>query len=295
VWPSRCHRLPPEATSGARGPRCYSYGALRIPRVLPLLAALAAASACATGVNDDDSEDSGGPYPAADASTDHATATDASPTYDVAQPTDTGAGDVSIAADSGTGKDGEAGSITPSDTGAPDTAAPETGSSTCVGHGFAGALVTFDLSSQTGSETSAAATSSATGVTGGALSRAAALTAESGSGSINSSGWGTTTSADATKYYTFTVTPASGCTVALTTLALDVKASSTGPASGNVATSADSFGVHSTTFAGTATPSVSLGVSSTSAIEIRVYGFGASSSSGTFRVENTLTLSGSIQ
>jgi hypothetical protein len=36
------------------------------------------------------------------------------------------------------------------------------------------------------------------------------------------------------------------------------------------------------------------GATGSSPIEIRVYGYGASGSSGTFRIENTLTVSGSI-
>jgi hypothetical protein len=92
------------------------------------------------------------------------------------------------------------------------------------------------------------------------------------------------------------VTPAAGCSVTLTALALDVKASSTGPASGDVATSADAFATHTASFAGSATPTVTLaGASGTGAIEVRVYGYGATGSSGTFRIENTLTVSGSIE
>ena len=68
-----------------------------------------------------------------------------------------------------------------------------------------------------------------------------------------------------------------------------------GPATADVATSADSFAAHTTSFAGTATPSVTLaGATGSGPIEIRVYGYGASGSSGTFRIENTLTVSGSI-
>jgi len=74
-----------------------------------------------------------------------------------------------------------------------------------------------------------------------------------------------------------------------------VKASATGPSTADVATSADSFATHSASFSSTSTPSVTLaGASGSSPIEVRVYGYGASGSSGTLRIENTLTLSGSI-
>jgi hypothetical protein len=56
------------------------------------------------------------------------------------------------------------------------------------------------------------------------------------------------------------------------------------------------FANHGTAFAGTATPKVTLSVSAaTSAIEVRIYGYGASASGGTFRIQNTVSLGGSIQ
>jgi len=218
---------------------------------------------------------------------------------DNGSPGDTGAPSDAGPSDTGTGGDtGLAETGTPADTGTASDAAPDTSStdSGCPGHGTTGALVTFDLSSQSGSETSATATTSATGVSGGtALSRASTLTAASGSGSINASGWPTTATANASDYFTLTVTPTAGCAVTLTSLAVDVKASSTGPSKGDVATSADAFATHTASFAGTSTPTVPLtGVTSSSPIEVRVYGYGASGSSGTLRIENTLTLSGSI-
>ena len=265
---------------------------------LALLASLGL-SACATGVDSfiDDDAGTGLPYEAGvgDAGSeggqsayDGGFSGDSGTAYDSSSSDDTGSGDDTGAMSGDTG-------VPPADGGPVDTGAP--GDSGCIGSGYSGALVTFDLSAQAGNETSVAATTSAKGVTGGALSRSAALTAVSGSGSINASGWATMATADATKYFTFTVTPAAGCTVTLTSLALDVKASSTGPTKGDVATSADAFATHTApAFAGTATPSVTLsGVSGSSAVEIRVYGYGASSSAGTLRIQNTMTLSGKIQ
>jgi hypothetical protein len=179
------------------------------------------------------------------------------------------------------------------DSGAPD-AGIDTGSG-CIAHGFSGTLVTFDLSSEPGNEATAPVTSTATGVTSSALGRAAAINPVNGNGSINGDNWGTGASADPTRYYTFTVTPASGCTLDVTSLTYDVRASSTGPANGDVATSVDSFGTHSAAFAGTSTGTASLGATSSGAIEIRVFGFGATSSAGTFRIENTLSLGGNLQ
>jgi hypothetical protein len=222
---------------------------------------------------------------------DSGSAFDASSPGDSQAPGEAGpSGDSGSVADAGGGSDGGG----PTDAGGGEAAPPYDGG--CAGHGTTGALVTFDLSSQSGSEASAAATTVATGVTSGDLSRASGLTAVSGSGSINASGWPTASTADATKYFTFTVTPASGCTVSLTTLALDVSASSTGPTKADVATSGDSFATHTASFAGTATPTATLtGASGTGPIEVRVYGYAAGGSAGTFRIRNELTLSGTIE
>jgi hypothetical protein len=262
-------------------------------------------ASCATGV--DSGSDVTGPVDAglrADAASLEGGSNDAAATVDTGsagsmggddggEPDDAGGTETGTPeagpADAGTGVDAGAASDAGGDTGATDSG--------CAGHGTTGVLVTFDLSSQSGSETSAAATTSAAGIASGTtLSRASALTAVSGSGSINSSGWPTSATATSTDYYTLTVTPAAGCSVTLGSIALDVKASSTGPAKGDVATSADSFGTHTASFTGTATPTVTLtGVTGTGPIEVRFYGYAATGSSGTFRIENTLTLSGSIE
>jgi hypothetical protein len=262
---------------------------------IALLASLLLAS-CAVGVTDNGAGDPGtypeaGPVEAspADGKADAWHAPEGSTS-------ETGSGNADGGGGTETGSTGDGGAS--GDTGnAPETSTQgDTGSSTCAGHGTTGALVTFDLSSQSGSEASVTATTVATGVTSNALTRASGMTAVSGSGSINSSGWGTGSSADASKYYTFTVTPGSGCTVALTSVAMSVSASGTGPSTGDVATSADSFGAHTSSFTTSGSPTVTLSsVSGTGAIEVRVYGYGASGSSGTFRISSTLTVSGTIE
>ncbi len=165
--------------------------------------------------------------------------------------------------------------------------------SSAGGCSFSGALATWDLTAQTGSEISVGAASSATGVTAGELTRAAALTATAGSGSINSSNWATGAQLDSTKYYAFSVTPPSGCSLSITSVALDVKASATGPASGVIATSADGFSA--TAPASTSAPSTpTITATGASAIELRVYGFGATATGGTMRIQNTVTINGTI-
>jgi hypothetical protein len=159
---------------------------------------------------------------------------------------------------------------------------------------FSGVLATWDFTSQTGSEASVVSASAATGVTAGPVTRATALTSSSGAGSINSTNWPTGGAIDATKYYAFTISPPSGCALKITTIDLDAKASASGPATGMIATSSDSFVM--TTSASTAAPSTpALNVSSSASLEVRVFGYSASSTGGTFRVENTLTVNGTIQ
>ena len=159
---------------------------------------------------------------------------------------------------------------------------------------FTGVLATWSLTAAAGNQASSAASSTATGVTAGALTRSAGLTAASGTGSINSTGWPTTSSPDTTKYYTFTITPPSGCKLALSSSALDISHSGTGPANGAIATSSDNYANKvSVSTSAAATPSLVV-AGGTTQLEIRVYGYTASSGSGTMRIQNTLSLSGSL-
>jgi hypothetical protein len=219
---------------------------------------------------------------------------DATSTSDVATTdTSTGGGEASFESGADTST---ADVATISDSASPgDTGIPGDSSSTCPQHGFSGALVTFDLTSETGSEASVSATTTAAGITGGVLARAAGLSAVSGAGSINSSGWSTATMADKTLYYTFSVTPAAGCTVALASLAIQTAASGTGPAHFDVGTSVDNYTALSTAYAGTSMDTVTLSASAAGAITVHVFGYGATSSAGTMRIESTLSLTGSIE
>ncbi|MFT3694363.1 MAG: hypothetical protein QM831_14545 [Kofleriaceae bacterium] len=186
----------------------------------------------------------------------------------------------------------------------PDAAPQNTGSNTGSNSGsnsgsnqgnpcaYSGVLATFDLSSQSGSEITAPVTSTASGVTASGIQRGTGLTANTGSGSINASNWPTGGSVDMTKYFSFTVTAPTGCSLAISSLSIDAKASGTGPAVGAVGTDRDNFGSLSTI--STSAPSTpSLTASSHDTIEIRVFGYSASGASGTFRIQNTLTVTGS--
>ena len=253
-----------------------------------------------------------GSAPDSSARGDAGSGAEAGPVSDSGRPAEASTADA-LAGEASTG-DAGAEAASPSDSGAlsdtgaerdaagtPEAGAPDAGpvdsGTSCPDHGFNGALVTFDLASQPGDEVSAAATSSAAGVTGGPITRAPGLTPITGNKSINASGWSQGSSADRSLYYAFTVTPAAGCTLTLTSLAIDVQASPTGPVSAAVGTSVDGYAALSTAFSGTSTGTVTLPASSASSASpftVHVFGYAATGPMGTLRIQNTLTLSGTI-
>jgi hypothetical protein len=174
---------------------------------------------------------------------------------------------------------------------------PDGPSGSCAS-AMTGTLAVWSFTSEAGNQTQTAASMTATGVTAGAVSRSTGLVATSGSMSINSSMWSQSATNDGTTYYTFSVTPPAGCTMDLTQLAVDTKASSTGAHSAAVGTSADAFAA-TTAVSATTTATVTnaaLSVSgATGAIELRVFGWAATATGGTFRIENTLTLTGTLR
>jgi hypothetical protein len=160
---------------------------------------------------------------------------------------------------------------------------------------FSGALATWSFTGETGTQASTAASASATGVTASALARSAGLTAVSGLSSINSSNWPTAAQLDATKYYAFSITPPASCMIAITTIEIDAKSSGTGPASAVAATSIDAY-TQTTSVSTTAPETITLNTTATaSPIEVRVYGFSATGVNGTLRLQQAVTVNGTIQ
>jgi len=166
------------------------------------------------------------------------------------------------------------------------------GASGCA---FTGVLATWSFSGETGSEISKAVASTAANITATDFTRGSGVTAVNGAGSMNSSNWPTAASADATKYYTVTITPAAGCTMDLTSVAIDAKSSTSGPATAGVGTDADQF-AYGTVVSTTAPSTPALSVTgATGAVEIRVFAWSSVGASGTFRVQNTFSVSGALQ
>lgn len=176
-----------------------------------------------------------------------------------------------------------------------DSMAPaDTGSQSTCASVFNGVLATFDFTNEPGNQASTPAKSTAPNVTATAMARSNAVTPTTGVNSINASNWTMQSQVDTTRYYAFSIAPPQGCTLDITQIAVDTKSSSTGPSTGSVATSADKFG-QQTTFATNVPTKVSVTASmQTNTVEVRVYGYGASSTSGTMRIQNTLTISGAL-
>lgn len=160
---------------------------------------------------------------------------------------------------------------------------------------FSGVLATYDFASVVGTSDLAAKTTGG-GITASVLSRSG-VTAVSSSQAMNASGW-PTGGLDLTKHFAFSVTPPSGCHLTVASVALDLKASNTGPSSAAVATSGDAYTSRAVATVSTAggASTVTIGSASNVAgtVTVHVYGHGASSGAGTMRLQNTLTVSGQV-
>ncbi len=109
----------------------------------------------------------------------------------------------------------------------------------------------------------------------------------------NSSGWTTAATLDLTRYYTFTVTPASGGSrwngLTLDAANFDAAGINDGPTLFAVRSSLDGFTSNlltGTVGAAFATTTTALNVMATSPVEYRIYGFGAGTTQGLLQLDN---------
>jgi hypothetical protein len=162
-------------------------------------------------------------------------------------------------------------------------------------------LITFSFQGAAGSEAAWAPEAVAGGLSVNPFTRGTGLSSASGAGTFSASGWSTGT-LDAQDYFAFSLTPESGWDMSLSQLSLDERRSATGIRAWSVRSSLDAFSsdlgyfevpddadtrVGQTTLLGLAFDHLESGV------EFRVYGFGAESGSGTWRIDN-VTLQGEI-
>jgi hypothetical protein len=158
-----------------------------------------------------------------------------------------------------------------------------------------GVLATYSFSGAPGNQAQQPAASTATGVIATPIVRSPTLVADAASSSISASNWSLNTQLDATKYYTFSLVPATGCILSLTSLTIDTHASPNGPEMSALATSADNYATKiAIATSGVSTPALAV-MNATGAVQIRVYGYAASTTGGSYRLETTLTVSGSVK
>ncbi|MCK6692177.1 MAG: hypothetical protein L6Q97_08760, partial [Thermoanaerobaculia bacterium] len=177
----------------------------------------------------------------------------------------------------------------------------------------------WELSPQPGNQASSNATTTAAGISAGVLGRGAGLTPQAGAGSINASGWFSsstpTTLADAianNDYYEFTLPVQSGYLASVTGVGVIVRSSSTGPNTATLRSSADGFSANLGTIPITTASvlnNISVNLTNLSGtITFRLYGYGGAAnpgsnpaSGGTFRIgssvvaaDNDLIISGTV-
>ncbi|QMW02765.1 T9SS type A sorting domain-containing protein [Spirosoma foliorum] len=157
------------------------------------------------------------------------------------------------------------------------------------------ATYTF-TSSDPGNQTSKAVTSKDANITASDITRGAGISPVTTISSINSSDWNSSTQ-NATDYYEFTLTPNTGYQLNLTGLNLTERRSNTGPTTYLIAYSiagGSETTVSTGPLSGTvdAALNISLSIQTAQSIRFRIYAWGATSNSGTFRLNNSLTVTG---
>ena len=161
--------------------------------------------------------------------------------------------------------------------------------------GGGGELAVWDLTGQPGTQTSTPAASTLAGVTAQPLARSLGLMPSPASDSISSFNWPTGSQPDPQSYYTMSISAPSGCSLSVSSVMLDVLSSGTGPASADLTTSEDGFS-QVVPVSTTAPSPVSISVTAASGmLELRVHGYAAAATTGTMRIQNQLTIMGTVE
>lgn len=155
-------------------------------------------------------------------------------------------------------------------------------------------LVTYTFTGAAGDEVTLPADAQPSGATASPIRRGTGLTPNLAGGAFGSSGFGTQADRDTADYVAFTVTPDVGRTLTLDSLVFDERRSGTGLRTFAVYSSLDGYAAPLTTVTvpddtnvrtlrlalGTAFSGVS------TAVQFRLYGYGAEASTGTWRQDN---------
>lgn len=132
-------------------------------------------------------------------------------------------------------------------------------------------------------------------LTASGIGRGSGITGSNANDRYSAIGWNSV-SLDTTDYFAWTLAPTTGHTIDLVSFTYTGQASGTGPTSFALRSSVDSFGtsIGAPTATGTTITLTSSSYQGLSGpIEFRLYGWGASSSSGTFSV-NDFTFNGAV-
>lgn len=161
-----------------------------------------------------------------------------------------------------------------------------------------GQLATYNPSGLSGIATSLPATTTAANVTITAITRGSGLTSEVVSNGINSSSWneGSTfaTAISNNNFYQFTVTPAANYSLSFTNITGVGFSSGSGPATGQWGINSTAIG--SSVSIGTSGTTIAASLSNTGITSSTIFQLAAwnpNNTNGTFRISNTVTLTGS--
>lgn len=166
------------------------------------------------------------------------------------------------------------------------------------------AIVTFDFAGLSGNESSANSNSShASVVNPSNITRGTGLIADDNADRFNSRSFSQNSSIDLNDYLQFTITPTTNYTINISQISIQSQRSATGPQSFIIRTSVDNYtsdasNLISITSIATVSSSFNLitAITSTVAVTIRIYGYGASHGNGTWGpgdgTGNDITVSG---
>lgn len=166
------------------------------------------------------------------------------------------------------------------------------------------AIVTFDFAGLSGNESSANSNSShASVVNPSNITRGTGLIADDNADRFNSRSFSQNSSIDLSDYLQLTITPTTNYTINISQISIQSQRSGTGPQSFIIRTSVDNYtsdasNLISITSIATVSSSFNLitSITSTLAVTIRIYGYGASHGNGTWGpgdgTRNDITVSG---
>jgi hypothetical protein len=165
----------------------------------------------------------------------------------------------------------------------------------CANLALAVPLADFNFTGAAGNEASLPSALQPANATVTDIVRGSGLTPQNAAGAFNSSGWTTGAGRDLNDFYSFSILPDAGYTIALTRIELDERRSLTGIREWAIYSSLDGFATALATFLvpdndlTRTNQGVDLGsefASLAAGVEFRIYAFGSEATGGTWRIDN---------